>query len=144
MSDSGRTLGDSYAEHPDQTRVREAIRKLEAGATAPPPVAPPPVQPPTKAGTGEPANSRQVGGSHYRDAAHRGGVEQHWDRMWKLYREAWFVGNITKYVERYRDKDGLKDLQKALHYLDKLIELETEDAKNKEPDDGRIAVRGNV
>jgi hypothetical protein len=70
-----------------------------------------------------PANQRQVAGNHYRHTAKDG--EQHWDRMWRLYREAWFVGNITKYVERYRHKDGIKDLEKARHYLDKLIELET-------------------
>lgn len=69
------------------------------------------------------ANDRQVGGDHYLAAAEPNGT-QHWDRMWRLYREAWFVGNITKYVERYRTKDGLKDLHKARHYLDKLIELE--------------------
>jgi hypothetical protein len=66
---------------------------------------------------------RQVGGTHYRKQQERG-VQQHWDRAWDLYREAWFVLNITKYVERYRDKGGIDDLKKARHYLDKLIELE--------------------
>lgn len=78
------------------------------------------------------ANEHQVGGSHYRDAAKEG--QQHWDRMWELYREAWFVGNITKYVERYRSKDGLKDLKKAAHYLQKLIELEEADAQKPKPE----------
>lgn len=73
------------------------------------------------------ANDRQVGGGHYKDRAEKTGAQQHWDRMWDLYREAWFVGNITKYVERYRDKNGLDDLEKARHYLDKLIEKETEE-----------------
>jgi hypothetical protein len=50
--------------------------------------------------------------------------KQHWDRAWERYREAWFVLNITKYVERYRDKEGLKDLYKARTYLNKLISLE--------------------
>jgi hypothetical protein len=58
-----------------------------------------------------------------------GGPEQHWDRAWKLYREAWFVLNVTKYVERYRRKNGLADLRKARHYLDKLIELEGADVQ---------------
>ena len=70
------------------------------------------------------ANSYQCGGNHYS----KGGNEQHWDRMWRLYREAWFVGNVTKYVERYRKKDGVKDLEKAKHYLEKLIELEKENS----------------
>jgi hypothetical protein len=63
---------------------------------------------------------------HYKKSE-KGG-KQHWDRMWEKYREAWFVGNITKYVERYRDKNGMADLIKARHYLDKLIELEQEEA----------------
>lgn len=53
------------------------------------------------------------------------GAEQHWDRAWKLYGEAWFVLNVTKYVERYKGKNGIADLRKAQHYLQKLIELET-------------------
>lgn len=80
------------------------------------------------------ANERQVSGNHYKDRAKKTGTQQHWDRMWDLYREAWFVGNITKYVERYRDKNGLDDLEKARHYLDKLIEKEVE-ALAKEEDD---------
>ncbi len=75
-----------------------------------------------------PANSRQIDGTHYRDIA-KG--EQHWDMMWRLFREAWFIGCITKYLFRYRKKNGLKDLDKARHYLDKLIELEeAETAEN--------------
>jgi len=35
-----------------------------------------------------------------------------------------FEGNIVKYVTRWRDKNGLQDLQKAKTYLNKLIELE--------------------
>lgn len=61
-----------------------------------------------------------MGGSHYRDQK----GQEHWDRAWDKYREAWFVLNITKYVERYRSKDGLQDLLKARQYLDKLIALE--------------------
>lgn len=82
-----------------------------------------------------PANERQVGGNHYREIAQEG--EQHWDRMWRLFGPAWFIGNITKYVERYQYKDGLRDLEKARHYLDKLLELETAKVKNcKEGSDG--------
>lgn len=73
-----------------------------------------------------PANSHQVGGDHYRAVP----GEQHWDRMWRLLGPevawAYFVGKITGYVERYRKKNGLQDLRKARHFLDKLIELETE------------------
>lgn len=73
------------------------------------------------------ANDGQVGGTHYRDVA-KGG-EQHWDMMWRLFREAWFIGCITKYLFRYRKKNGLEDLRKGLHYYQKLIELEEAEAK---------------
>lgn len=68
---------------------------------------------------------KQVGGTHYKEMEKEG--EQHWDRMWRLYREAWFVGNITKYTERHKLRDGIKDLQKAKHYCEKLIEKEEGD-----------------
>ena len=73
----------------------------------------------------EGANGRQVGGDHY----HKTPGEQHWDRVWRLYGRGYFVGNITKYLERYPEKGGLTDLEKARHYLDKLIELEREAVK---------------
>ena len=34
-----------------------------------------------------------------------------------------FEGNIVKYITRWKDKNGKKDLLKAKQYLDKLIEL---------------------
>ena len=69
------------------------------------------------------ANEYQVGGDHYIKKADGSG-EQHWDMIWRLYGSGYFVGCITKYVLRYRDKNGLQDLEKARHYLEKLIELE--------------------
>lgn len=33
-------------------------------------------------------------------------------------------GNVIKYVSRWRSKGGVKDLEKAKHYIDLLIELE--------------------
>ncbi len=33
-------------------------------------------------------------------------------------------GNVIKYVTRYKDKNGLQDLEKAKHYIEMLIELE--------------------
>jgi hypothetical protein len=33
-------------------------------------------------------------------------------------------GSIIKYVSRWRDKGGVQDLKKAVHFLDLLIELE--------------------
>lgn len=68
-------------------------------------------------------NERQVGGDHYRQTgAHPG--EQHWDRMWRLHGRGYFIGQITRYIERYYLKNGLEDLAKAEHYIAKLKELE--------------------
>lgn len=36
---------------------------------------------------------------------------------------AYCVGNVIKYLSRYRKKNGLEDLKKAEWYLDKTIEL---------------------
>jgi hypothetical protein len=36
----------------------------------------------------------------------------------------YFEGNIVKYVSRWQDKGGVQDLQKAKHYLEKLLELQ--------------------
>ena len=37
-------------------------------------------------------------------------------------------GNILKYLARYRHKNGIQDLQKALWYLNKLIEVQHDTA----------------
>ena len=63
------------------------------------------------------ANDRQVGGDHYK------GDSQHWDWAWDNDLD-YFQGQITKYVARWKDKNGIQDLQKAQHFLEKYIELE--------------------
>ena len=35
----------------------------------------------------------------------------------------YFEGNVIKYVTRWKEKGGIKDLEKAKHYIDLLIEL---------------------
>jgi hypothetical protein len=74
------------------------------------------------------ANDYQISGNHYR----KGGPdsEQHWDRVARLGLN-YFQAMITRYVERYRDKNGVEDLKKARHFLDKLIELEESGALSK-------------
>jgi len=62
------------------------------------------------------SNELQVGGQHYK------GSYQHWDFVADS-RMGYFEGNATKYVCRYRSKGGKEDLEKAIHYIDKLIEL---------------------
>lgn len=64
------------------------------------------------------ANNTQIGGDHYVNKS-----IQPWDFI-AANGLGYFEGNIVKYVSRWRDKNGLDDLRKAQHYLDKLIELE--------------------
>lgn len=61
------------------------------------------------------ANDRQVGGKHYQQEY------QHWDfvidtNMHYLY------GCATKYIHRWKTKNGIQDLMKAIHYIDKAEE----------------------
>jgi hypothetical protein len=34
-------------------------------------------------------------------------------------------GNVIKYISRWRKKNGMADLEKAKHYIDLLIQLES-------------------
>ena len=67
------------------------------------------------------ATAIQVGGDHYTSKK-----IQPWEAMesWMSPEqfEGFLRGNVLKYIARYKDKDGLKDVQKARHYLEKLIE----------------------
>jgi hypothetical protein len=68
----------------------------------------------------------QVDGQHYAGAnagtcPHCGGEIQHWDLCADMpYLEAAASG----YLPRWRDKGGLKDLRKAISFLEKRIALE--------------------
>ena len=64
------------------------------------------------------ASETQEGGNHYKrytiqptEFIHRNGLN-------------FIQGNVIKYLMRYKDKNGLQDLQKAKHYIDLLIEFE--------------------
>ncbi|MEK4827845.1 DUF3310 domain-containing protein [Niallia sp. FSL W8-0951] len=41
--------------------------------------------------------------------------------------EGFYIGNVIKYTSRYKNKNGLEDLEKARFNLNKLIELESKD-----------------
>lgn len=60
-------------------------------------------------------NDEQVGGKHYQKKI------QPW-----AYIEAnnldFFEGNVLKYLTRWKEKDGVQDLYKAMHYLEKVID----------------------
>lgn len=66
----------------------------------------------------ESALEKQVSGSHYKDCTiqpieyiHANGLD-------------FCEGNVVKYITRWRAKNGIKDLEKAKHYIELLIELE--------------------
>lgn len=63
-------------------------------------------------------NLRQVGGDHYNGA----GAVQHWDII-ELHAIPYLEGNATKYLARWHRKNGQQDLEKALHYVEKLISM---------------------
>lgn len=62
------------------------------------------------------ANATQVGGTHYQNRF------QHWDLVAK-YHLGYFEGQVSKYITRHRSKNGKQDVEKALHFLDKMIEV---------------------
>jgi hypothetical protein len=68
------------------------------------------------------ANETQVGGDHYKSKA-----IQPWDYI-ASNNLGYLEGCIIKYISRHRDKGGLEDLQKAQHFLAKLIEIEADQA----------------
>jgi len=61
----------------------------------------------------------QVGGDHYQKKAIQPVEYIHANGL------GFCEGNIVKYVSRWKDKGGVKDLEKARHYLDILIQLES-------------------
>ena len=62
------------------------------------------------------ANAKQVAGNHYKTE----GI-QHWD-LCDDFDVPYLTGCATKYLTRFRRKNGLQDLQKAHHYTEKMIE----------------------
>lgn len=65
------------------------------------------------------ANTKQVGGTHYM----KGGEYQHWDYITNYYGPGYLIGCATKYLLRWRNKNGIEDLKKAAHYCEKLVEV---------------------
>lgn len=59
---------------------------------------------------------RQVGGNHYKNYA-----IQPVDYIMKN-NLGYCEGNIIKYITRYRDKGGVEDLNKVIHYVELLKE----------------------
>ena len=68
--------------------------------------------------------TKQIGGSHYKDM-----VIQPFEFISKN-ELTFFQGNVIKYVCRYKQKNGIQDLEKVIHYCQLEI-LKLKDAKKK-------------
>ena len=67
------------------------------------------------------ASETQVAGGHYKDFPIQPGEFIHRNGI------GFLAGNVIKYVCRYKAKNGRQDLEKAIHYLQLLIEWEYPD-----------------
>jgi hypothetical protein len=65
------------------------------------------------------ANDKQIGGDHYK----KHGI-QPWDYV-LANNLGYLEGTAIKYITRWRDKGGIDDIRKAIHFLEKLIEHES-------------------
>jgi hypothetical protein len=63
------------------------------------------------------ANDKQIAGHHYASKI------QHWDYVVANDLD-YFQAQITKYITRWKKKNGVADLLKAQHFLEKYIELQ--------------------
>ena len=69
---------------------------------------------------GGPLN-KQVGGAHYKDLPIQ--PVEYCQRNGLQFCEA----SVVKYVSRHREKNGAQDIQKAIHFLEMLLEIEYPD-----------------
>ena len=67
------------------------------------------------------ALDKQVSGSHYKDKGIQPISYIHANNL------GFCEGNVIKYVTRHKDKNGRADIEKAIHYLELLLELEYPD-----------------
>ena len=82
------------------------------------------------------SHSDQVGGDHYKLPI------EPWDYV-VANNLGYLEGNVIKYISRHKRKGGIQDLQKARHYIEKLIEVEIERLRTPHPAD-RGANEGNT
>jgi hypothetical protein len=83
------------------------------------------------------ALDKQIDGTHYKDMPIQPAVFIHANSI------PFIEGCIIKYAARWREKGGIKDLEKIKHYAELLIELETKALeKITACDDGWIEWKG--
>lgn len=96
----GAIAGVGYAEHgplPHEWAAHRAILDVEKTPTV---------------------NNVQIGGTHYK----KYGSLQPWDVVlaWGL---GYLDGTALKYIARHKDKGGKEDIKKAIHFLEKYLEV---------------------
>lgn len=79
------------------------------------------------------ANDIQHGGDHYKKLK-----IQHWDYV-EANEIPYLEACAIKYLTRWRDKGGVQDLRKAIHFIEKRIEVE--EAKDVKPQPKTIKPR---
>lgn len=67
------------------------------------------------------ATTTQIGGNHYASMKIQPTVFIHANNI------PFLEGNVIKYVVRHRHKNGKQDIEKAINYLQLLLELEYHD-----------------
>lgn len=112
-------LRDEPANHPT---CRECVRTACVGSGEYPNWEPRPL--PASDGCTTPVPQKgaldvQVGGGHYKDMAIQPVEYIHKNKI------GFIEGAVIKYVSRWRSKNGIQDLEKARHFIDLLIELES-------------------
>lgn len=70
------------------------------------------------------ADEIQIGGEHYK----KYGKLQPWTVVlaWNL---GYLDGTALKYIARWKDKGGIEDIKKAIHFLQKLVEVESDSTR---------------
>lgn len=108
---SGEVLGAYTPLTPDMTEANDRKQRVETSVTS--------------------ANNRQVGGDHYKKMK-----IQPWDLFGSIFnldeQIGFYLGNVYKYLMRYDSKNGIEDLMKAKHYLEKLIEVKRGAARERD------------
>lgn len=67
------------------------------------------------------ADAKQIAGDHYKTDY------QHWNMLLGLgYGPEYYIGQATKYLTRWRKKNGLRDLLKGQHFIEKMLEVATD------------------
>lgn len=82
------------------------------------------------------ADDKQISGNHYKEMSIQPWTYVHANNL------GYFEGSAIKYITRWRSKGGISDIQKAIHFLEKLIELEVASKSNAFT--GNIVAGGSI